>query len=167
MPWTWEKTSSAQTWTIRMTSDVGDYRLVGSVTGPDGEGNLARPFLSKSGQIGIDPKFWREGRVPIQGRPVVERGGKPVVEFGATPVPVVYENGKPVAYGDVRGDTFTFDVCRAARDAISFRGEKPAPLAEAAAWNLANGEHTLEIVAAGDGEVNIDGLYVFQPPEKD
>jgi hypothetical protein len=156
-----------QTWTIRMTSNVGDYLLEGSVTGPDGEGNLARPFLSRSGQIGIDPKFWREGRVPIQGRPVVQRNGKPVVEFGATPVPVVYENGKPVAYGDVCGDTFRFDVYRAARAAISFRGEQPAPLAEAAAWNLANGEHTLEIVAAGDGEVNIDGLYVFQPPEKD
>jgi len=156
-----------QTWTIVMTSDVGDYRLQGSVTGPDGVGNLARPFRSTSGQIGIDPKFWREGRVPIQGRPVVERGGKPVVEFGATPVPVVYENGKPVAYGDVKGDTFTFDVYRCAPAALSFRSEKPAPLAESAVRNLANGAHTLEIVASGDGEVSIAGLYVFQPPEKE
>ena len=103
-----------QTWTITMTSDAGDYRLEGSVTGPDGEGNLARPFRSRSGQIGIDPKFWREGRNEIHGRPVVQRDGKPVVEFGTMAVPVVYENGQPVAYGDVKGDTFTFDVYRCA-----------------------------------------------------
>ena len=33
--------------------------------------------------------------------------------------------------------------------------------------NLPNRDHTLELVAVGDGEVTIDGLYVFQPPEKD
>jgi hypothetical protein len=155
-----------QTWTITMTSDVGDYRLQGSVTGPDGEGNLARPFHSRSGQIGIDPRFWREGRVEIHGRPVVQRHGKPVVDFGVTAVPVVYENGQPVAYGDVQGDTFTFDVYRCARGTLSFRGAKPGPLAEPLVRSLPNGEHTLEIVAAGDGLVTIEGLYVFQPPEK-
>jgi hypothetical protein len=156
-----------QTWTITMTSDVGDYRVEGSVTGLDGEGNLARPFHSQSGQIGIDPNFWREGRMEIQGRPVTERDGKPVVDFGILLVPVVYEDGKPVAYGDVKGDTFTFEVFRSTRDVFSFRNHTPVPLAESLVRNLSNGEHTLELVAVGDGEVCLEGLYIFQPPEKD
>lgn len=48
-----------QEWTIVMTSDMGDYQLTGSVTGPDGAGNSSQPFVSKSGQIEIDPLEWR------------------------------------------------------------------------------------------------------------
>jgi len=48
-----------QSWTIAMTSDKGDYKLVGSVTGPDGAGNAFKPFASTSGQIRIDPAYWR------------------------------------------------------------------------------------------------------------
>jgi hypothetical protein len=129
-----------QTWTITMTSDVGDYRIDGSVTGPDGMGNVARPFLSKSGQIGIDPTLWRNARVE--------------------------KNGRPAWYANRIGDMFTFDVTRCARGELSFRCAKPTPLAEPLVQNLPNGKHTLEIVAAGDGNVRIEGLYVFQPPEQ-
>jgi len=66
----------------------------------------------------------------VHGRPVVYRNGKPVVDFGITAVPVVFENGKPIAYGDVKGDAFTFDVYRSTRGTPGFRAEKPAPLAE-------------------------------------
>jgi len=48
-----------QQWTITMTSDRGDYQLVGSVTGDDGTGNAFEPLTSTSGQIFIDPAFWR------------------------------------------------------------------------------------------------------------
>ena len=48
-----------QSWTIRMVSDTGDYELTGSVTGLDGKGNARQPFTSTSGQIGIEPEFWR------------------------------------------------------------------------------------------------------------
>lgn len=48
-----------QEWTITMTSDEGDYQLVGSVTGPDGQGNSKRPFTSDSGQVSMDPDYWR------------------------------------------------------------------------------------------------------------
>jgi hypothetical protein len=51
-----------QKWTITMTSDQGDYEMVGSVTGPDGKGNAMKPFTSNSGQIAIDPALWREAR---------------------------------------------------------------------------------------------------------
>jgi hypothetical protein len=51
-----------QSWTMTMTSDTGDYELVGSVTGPDGKGNGLQPFTSKSGQIVVDPAFWRDAK---------------------------------------------------------------------------------------------------------
>ncbi|MBM4048804.1 MAG: SGNH/GDSL hydrolase family protein, partial [Planctomycetes bacterium] len=49
-----------QKWTLTMTNDTGDYELVGSVTGPDGTGNAKQPFTSKSGQIIVEPEFWRQ-----------------------------------------------------------------------------------------------------------
>jgi hypothetical protein len=128
-----------QTWTITMIDDAGNYRLEGSVTGCDGQGNAGQPFLSDSGQIGIDPKLWRNGRIVKQGR------------F--------------VAYGNGRGDRFTFEVYRCARGELSFRAERPAPLAEALVENLPNRQHTLEIVTTGGGAVAIEGLYVYEPPE--
>ena len=51
-----------QQWTLTLTSDTGDYELVGSVTGPDGKGNGLQPFTSGSGQIVIDPNFWRNAK---------------------------------------------------------------------------------------------------------
>jgi len=130
-----------QTWTITMTSDTGDYRLTGSVTGPDGEGNVAQAFVSRSGQIGIDPKLWRHART--------ERKDSPVV------------------YGNGTGDTFTFDVYRTAEDTISFRADAAEPLCQPLVQNLTNGPHTLEIISAGDGDVVIEALYAFEPPIKD
>ena len=130
-----------QTWTIVVTSNMGDYRVEGSVTGPDGEGNVARPFVSRSGQIGLDPKHWRFAKNETRNHKVI--------------------------FGNHTGDTFTFDVYRSARGTLSFRGEKPTSLAEPVVQNLPNREHTLEIIATGDGDVAIEGLYVFQPPEKE
>jgi hypothetical protein len=130
-----------QTWTITMTSDTGDYRLEGSVTGPDGEGNVAQAFVSRSGQIGIDAKLWRHARSERKDRPVV--------------------------YGNGTGDTFTFDVYRTAEGTIGFRSDAPEPLCQPLVQNLSNGPHTLEIVSAGDGDVSIEALYVFEPPIKD
>jgi len=129
-----------QTWTITVTSETGDYRLEGSVTGPDGEGNLAEPFVSRSGQVGIDPKLWRHGRT--------ERKGE-------------------VVYGNREGDRFTFDVSRAAVGHLSFASPEPSPFVEPLVQNLPNGPHTLELVVEGDGEVVLDSLYVFQPPLAD
>jgi hypothetical protein len=128
-----------QKWTITMTSDVGDYRVEGSVAGPDGTGNLTQRFLSKSGQIGIDPRFWRDGRRAKAG---------------------------PDQYGNVIGETFTFDVMRGVLGEVDFKGDQGTSIAEPLARNLANGRHTLELVTTGDGDVEIDGFYVYQPPEK-
>jgi len=39
-------------------------------------------------------------------------------------------------------------------------------LAEPLVRNLPNQQHALEIITTGDGDVAIQGLSVFQPPEK-
>jgi hypothetical protein len=51
-----------QQWTITMTSDTGDYELVGSETGSDGRGHALQRFTSDSGQIVIEPELWRDAR---------------------------------------------------------------------------------------------------------
>jgi len=51
-----------QQWTITMTSDTGDYDLAGSITGPDGKGHALKPFTSRSGQIIVQPEFWRDAK---------------------------------------------------------------------------------------------------------
>jgi hypothetical protein len=130
-----------QKWTITMTSDVGDYRLEGSLAGFDGAGNLAQPFRGRSGQIGIDPKFWRQGRVE--------------------------KKDQPVEYGVASGDYFTFDVFRGAAGALSFKADQPSSLIEPLVRNLPNDRHTIELITNGDGEVAIEYLYVYQPAEKD
>ncbi len=48
-----------QEWTIRMTSNSGDYELVGTSTGKDGRGNNQKSFTGNSGQITIPPALWR------------------------------------------------------------------------------------------------------------
>jgi hypothetical protein len=129
-----------QNWMITMTNDTGDFRLDGSVTGADGTGNLATPFIGISKQIALDPRFWRQGKVE--------------------------KKGQPVDYGVKSGDKFTFDVIHSAAAQVSFRSEQPRQLVEALARNLPNTQHTVEVIANGDGEVAIDGFYVFEPPEK-
>jgi hypothetical protein len=129
-----------QAWTITMTNDTGDFRLDGSVTGADGSGNLAEPFTSKSGQIKMDPKYWRQGRVE--------------------------KKGQPVDYGVASGDTFSFHVYRSVVGQVNFQGESTEHLVEPLGRNLSNQQHTVEIIPNGDGEVTIEGLYIFEPPEK-
>lgn len=133
-----------QSWTITMTSDNGDYQVEGSVTGPDGAGNVARLFTSKSGQIGIDPKDWRNG--------ILKNNDQ--------------SQTRPPMFGNVTGDMFTFDVYRCAEGQVSFAGDQAGSFSEPLAQNLPNQEHTLEIVTTGDGAVEIDGLYVYSPMEK-
>ncbi len=118
-----------QQWTLTMTSDQGDYELVGSVTGPDGTGNAKQRAPSKSGQIIIEPELWRD------------------------------------AAANRAGDRFTFEVTRCTTATAAFKGEK-AKFRLHLARNLANGPHTLTLVAAGDGPVTVEAFDVFEPPLK-
>ena len=70
-------------------------------------------------------------------------------------------------FGNGTGDTFSFDVYRCSVAEVGFRADKPGTFSQPLVQNLSNGQHTLEIVGAGDGDVTIDGLYVYEPPLKD
>jgi hypothetical protein len=130
-----------QTWTVTLTSETGDYRLEGSVTGADGEGNSTRPFTSRSSQVLIDPFLWRYNRDGAEGN---------------------------YRYGNRAGDNYTFEVYRCAVGTVDFApaaGRAPV-LHQPLVQNLSNGVHTLELETMG-GEVAVEGFYVFQPPEKE
>jgi len=62
------------------------------------------------------------------------------------------------------GDRFTWDVRRAGVGEVSFKGEAGELFAVRLAQSLANTEHTLELVPAG--EISIEGFDVFEPPMK-
>jgi hypothetical protein len=133
-----------QSWTVTMTDDRGNYQIEGIVTGPDGNGNVAQPFTSKSGQINVDPKMWRNGVLR-------NKDGQPT---------------NPPEFGNLTGDKFAFDVRRCAVGRVSFAGDQPKPFSLPLVQNLPNQEHTLEIVTNGDGGVDIGSFYVFCPLEK-
>ncbi len=48
-----------QGWVVTVTSAEGAFSIEGTVTGPDGAGNVARGFVSASGQIVFEPEMWR------------------------------------------------------------------------------------------------------------
>jgi len=118
-----------QSWTLTMTSDTGDYQLAGSATGPDGTGNNRKPFTSTSGQIIVEPEFWRQ---PESNR---------------------------------KGDKWTFEVTRTTVGRVDFSGGR-AKFRLTLARGLANGAHTLRLVAEGDGTVEVAAFDIFQPPMK-
>jgi len=119
-----------QKWTITMTSDQGDYELVGSTTNFDGKGNAFKSFTSQSGQIVVDPELWR------------------------------------LAYTNSSGDQFTCNVHRSAQGRIDFKGSASGKFRTRLIENLPHGQHTLRLVARGDGPVTIDRFDIFEPPSK-
>ena len=108
-----------QTWKITMTDDAGNYRLEGSVTGPDGEGNNVDRVTSNSGQIIVPPELWRYAR---------DREGLAV---------------------NKKGDLFTWTVYRTGVGAVSFEGDREEPFSVKLIQNLPNTEHTLELITTG------------------
>ena len=129
-----------QDWTVQVTDDEGGYELVGSVTGADGTGHMLKPFTGKSGQIRIPPEQWRHGS-------------------GCVPFLHPWD-GKII---NRQGDTYTFNVYRACLPEIDFRG-KDGKFRVPLLRNLPNRDHLLEIVAVGDGGIQIKRLDIFQPP---
>ena len=123
-----------QKWTITMTSDTGDFKLEGSVTGPDGEGHCLKPFTSTSGQIALDPQFWRRAQ---------DRKGN---------------------FNNKTGDIWTWEVYRCAVGDVTFTGAAGKRFREKLVQNLDNGEHVLDLIANGDGEITVEAFDVFEPP---
>jgi len=129
-----------QTWTILVTDDEGNYELTGSVTGVDGRGNILKPFVSKSGQIGISPELWRHG---------------------AGCVPFLHPwDGKIL---NKTGDVYTFDLYRACKPVVDFEG-KGGQFRVSLFQALPNQALVLELVTVGDGRVTVKLFEILEPP---
>ncbi|MEM8953428.1 MAG: hypothetical protein AAGD22_04675 [Verrucomicrobiota bacterium] len=123
-----------QQWTIRMTSDVGDYELEGSMTGLDGKGNNGEDFVSDSGQVKIPAALWRRRTEP---------------------------DG---THTNRKGDTFSWEVFRSAMGEISFEGSEGDLVGEVIVENLENGWHEVVLrPSERGGAPEIVGFRVYEP----
>ncbi len=125
-----------QDWTLKMTSDQGDYELLGSVTGLDGKGHNGADFTSTSGQIHVPAALWRRRQ---------EKDG---------------------SYSNRTGDTFAWSVYRATAETVSFdsKSQEADIFAESLVQNAENVWHTIEVACLGDGPVRVLGFAIFEPP---
>ena len=130
----------AQTWTILVTDDEGNYELTGSVTGADGLGHMLKPFIGNSGQIGIPPELWRHGA-------------------GCVP----FLNPWDGTIVNKKGDVYTSDVYRACEPTVDFHG-KGGDFRVTLFQALPNQSHLLELIPVGEGRVTVKRFDVFEPP---
>ena len=49
-------------------------------------------------------------------------------------------------------------------DEVDFHAPQDAWFAIPLLRNLLSGPHTLEVTASGDGEVIVEGFYIYEPP---
>ncbi|MEY4813353.1 MAG: hypothetical protein RLZZ162_426 [Verrucomicrobiota bacterium] len=125
-----------QRWTLRMTSDTGDYELIGSITGVAGQGNNGRDVYIENAEITVPTALWRR-RLEPDGR-----------------------------HSNRTGDTFGWDVVRATTPKVDFRSTSwPAkdPLHVTVADNLVGGWHEVEFTTESDAAVTIGAFLVHEP----
>lgn len=140
---------AAQDWTLTYTkvdpaksrSDVAqpdtfhaEFRLSGSVTGPDGSGDTRERFVSKSGQITLDPRY----------------NLKPLFLAGYIP-PVGFQ----VKWSVVAQ---AMDIWQQ-RSGVDPTLEDRYTLAQ----GLPNTRHTLEVIPNGDGPIGLRAIVAYHP----
>ena len=114
------------------------FKLEGSVTGPDGEGSKAADFVSTSGRIRIAKgDFHIIWPCTYRKKDKLPDGYKVTWQVR----PLFLDPWRPAANADPAY-------------------ERPVTLVQ----GLANGRHTLEIIANGDGEIPIKSIIVRRPP---
>lgn len=128
-----------QNWQFEMIDNKGHFKLVGSETGPDGEGFVLEPFVSNSGQIMLDPKLWRYGNLAHTG---LRRAD-------------IFPSGP--------GDYWPFTVTREVSGPISFSSKTPGPLDRTIFKLAPNQEHKV-VLTAKDGPVRVKALVAYKPP---
>jgi len=133
-----------ETWTAKIAEcdpekNVLRYEVSGSVTGPDGQGDHLKKFVSNSGRVVIDARKWMVCWA---------------VKYRKKPLPPDYQ---------VTWETKTLlvDVYRPPLT------EDPAKeYATRLAQGLSNGSHTLTLIPNGVGPVPIKAFRVYRPPVK-
>ena len=132
----------AETWTARIIEcdaekNVLTYEVVGSKTGPDGQGDHRKKFVSNSGRVVIEPRRWMVCWA---------------IKYRKKPLPKDFKvTWKVKLQGtDVYRAPKTEDPCR----------EYSTTLAQ----GLADAAHTLTLTPNRDGATPIGGFRVYQPP---
>ncbi|MBU4460442.1 MAG: SGNH/GDSL hydrolase family protein [Verrucomicrobia bacterium] len=131
-----------ETWTLTPTTwdtEKKEFRfaLRGSVTGPDGEGDAGRRFVSHSGRVVIEPGDW-----------MIQRA----LEYSKKPMPAGYAvtwEARPLHVDTYRAPG-TPDAGR----------EYPTTLVQ----GVPNQTHVLELLSNGDGPVPVAAFRVYRPP---
>jgi hypothetical protein len=137
-----EKPLLKESWVLRVTGNNADdsqwhFEVVGSHTGPDGEGVSTEKFVSRSGRVVIEPGDW---------------GVKRAFDLNHKRTPIGFE-----VHWSVEGE-FT-DSYR------EQRMEDPSrEYSQTLALGLPNGSHTLEMVAKGAFPPVIRAVRVYRPP---
>lgn len=131
-----------ETWTLRFTGPGPDrkgltFKLTGSVTGDDGEGETGKRFVSKSGRVVIDPDDFFFGLGHRQPADPDAPPGVGVVRWSVAPL---------------FADQFAVP---AARNPF---GETVVTVAQ----GLPNGKHTLELT--GTPDTPLAAIRVYRPP---
>jgi hypothetical protein len=133
-----------QDWTLRITKINKDateiaFDVVGSVTGPDGSGTSSELFVSRSGQVRIEPRDW----MPSQ-------------------IMTTFKMKEPPPVGsEIKWSVQPMFVDLFAPGATT---EKATVYQSTLFQLIPNTHHTIEIVPNGDGVVPIQSLEVYRPP---
>ncbi|HEY3789390.1 MAG TPA: hypothetical protein VGL71_11075, partial [Urbifossiella sp.] len=135
-----EKPRILETWTLTLMDISANgnqyrFRVSGSVTGPDGEGDSTKRFVSKSGRVAIDPG---DLLMVFPAKWVLDHVGRPV-NLRWTVQPMFVDEFAVPARRNPFGDTVVV-----------------------AAQGLSNGKHTLEIT--GGPETPLAGIRIYRPP---
>ena len=113
------------------------YEVIGSKTGPDGEGDHLKWFVSNSGRVVIEPRMWMVCWA---------------VKYRKKPLPDHFE-----VHWEVK--PLFKDVFQAPQP------EDPAKESVVTlAQGLKNGPHTLRLIPMGDQSVAVKAFRVYRPP---
>ena len=133
-----------ETWTARILTcdpekNVLTYEVSGSKTGPDGQGDHLKEFVSNSGRVVILARKWMVCWV---------------VKYRKKPLPPDF--------------TVTWEAKALFKDTYEAPVVDDATGSHATmvAQGLSNGPHTLKIVPNNDGPVPIESFRVYRPPLK-
>ena len=137
-----EKPLTAEKWTAKILEcdpekNLLRYEVIGSKTGPDGQGDHLERFVSNSGRVVIEPRMWMVCWA---------------VKYRKKPLPDDFE--------------VTWEVKPLFKDVYE-TPKMEDPTKESAvtlAQGLTNGRHTLRLVPNDDGPLAIKAFRAYRPP---
>jgi hypothetical protein len=155
----------AEKWTLTFSgiSATGEeffYDVKGSVTGPDGRGDAKEKFMSKSGRLIIDPKWFMISALvkgPSKGKPYPD-GTTCTLEVRPNFLDVWKPSTAPPEGTEKLPTSNGFGPVLAAPRTSA--GEDRYTLAS----GLSNGPHVLEIFPNDDGDLPLRAVLVHRPP---